>query len=542
MTLSILVAVIPFLGFSIARLFSNADVAARHPFTFIERFIYQICGINPLEDMTWKNYAKALIYFNLAGIFLLFSILKFHGMSFGLSLNVAISFVTNTNWQAYSGEVDLTPMIQMLGLGVQHFLSAATGIAVVLVLARSIKRKLSAGVGNFWTDLVRSTIYVLLPLSLIGSLALVSQGVVQSFSADQEIISLEGKPQAMKVGPVASQVAIKQLGSNGGGYYGANSAHPFENSTPFSNFLQILALLLLPGALIFTYGLLVDDRKHAWALFGASFALFIVGLTIVFWAQAQGNAFLGGLPFLEGVELRNGLASSSFWAAATSASSNGSVNLSLTSMSPISGLVALFNILTGEVIFGGVGSGVYGLVLYAILTVFLAGLMVGRTPEYLGKKITADIVILSSIGVLGPALLILIFSSVATISTLGLSALGHAGPHGLTEVLYAFGSMVGNNGSAFGSLNASSPFYLWAGSFCMFLGRFGVILPVIAVAGKFAAAKITPPSSGTFPTNGPTFAVLLIVVVILDGALTFFPAFALGPYLEHLLMIAGRGF
>lgn len=540
--LGILVAVIPFLGLSIARFFQMSGASLKHPLTGVERILYKISGINPLEEMTWKHYARSLICFNVVGISFLIGLLVLQKVPFALALNIAVSFVTNTNWQAYSGEVDLKPWVQMLGLGVQNFLSAATGIAVMVVLARSIRRKLMSTVGNFWTDLVRSTIYVLLPLSLIGAVPLMSEGVVQTFESSHEATTLEGKQQILPVGPVASQISIKQLGSNGGGFFGTNSAHPYENPSPFSNLFELLALLLLPGACIFTFGILVGDRRHAWALFGSVFGLFLVGLAAALYAQTRDNPFLFGLSFLEGTELRHGISSSAFWATATSASSNGSTNLAMSSMSPIAGLVALFNILSGEVIFGGVGSGVYGLILFAIITVFLAGLMVGRTPEYLGKKISSEIVILSSIGLLAPGLLILIFSAVACLSTAGLSSLGHSGPHGLSEILYAFASMVGNNGSAFGSLNAASPFYLWAGSFCMFVGRFGVILPVIALAGKFAEAKITPPSSGTFPTNGPLFGFLLVVVIILFGALTFFPALSLGPIAEHFLMLNGKGF
>jgi K+-transporting ATPase ATPase A chain len=389
---------------------------------------------------------------------------------------------------------------------------------------------------------VRSTLYILLPISLAVALILAGQGVIQNFSHYVNARTVEGMDQVIPMGPAASQVAIKQLGTNGGGYFGANSAHPFENPTPFSNFIEYLSILIIPSALVYSFGVLVNRRLHGIVLLWAMFLMLITGIGVSFWSEMQSNPAIGGLAFMEGKEVRFGIIPSALWSVLTTAASNGSVNAMHDSLSPLAGCVAIFNMLLGEVVFGGVGSGVYGIVLFAVLTVFIAGLMVGRTPEYLGKKIETRDVLYSVIGVLLPCATILIMSSISLVARTGLSSLTNSGPHGLTEVLYAFSSAANNNGSAFGGLDASTPYYLVLTSLAMLLGRFGVIIPVLALAGSLARKKYTPPSIGTFPTEGGLFVILLISVIVIVGALTFFPALTLGPIIEHFLMLGGRVF
>lgn len=517
----------------------------------LERALYRAAGVDPAAEMTWSRYAGALIVFNLLGgaVVLALQLLQAHlplnpqgfpAVPLGVAVNTAVSFLTNTNWQAYSGESSLSYLTQMAGLGVQNFLSAATGLAVLAALARGFSRKSAAGLGNFWADIVRSTLYVLLPLSLVFAVVLVSQGVVQSFAPYPTATTLAGTAQVIPLGPAASQIAIKQLGTNGGGFFGVNSAHPFENPTPLSNFLQTLALLLLPAACVYAYGMLVGAKRHAWVLFAVMLVFFLGALGLSLWSEyaAPGSATLA----LEGKELRFGVTPSVLWANATTVASNGSVNAMHSSLSPLAGGLALFNILLGEIIFGGIGSGLYGMVMMIVLAVFLAGLMVGRTPEYLGKKIEAFEVRMAALAILLPCAGVLLGCAVSFATEAGRAAAGNAGPHALTEILYAWGSMANNNGSAFGSLTATGDLYTWGGALAMLLGRFGVIVPVLALAGRVAAKKITPPSSGTFPTDGPLFAVLLSAVILIVAALTYFPALTLGPVLEHLLLAAGRTF
>ena len=523
------------------------------PLRFLETGIYRMSGVETAAEMTWKQYALALLLFNLVGFLFVLGLQLFQHLlplnpaklgpvPFWLAVNTSVSFMTNTNWQAYAGENTLSYLTQMLGLGVHNFLSAATGIAVVAALARGLVGRSTHFIGNFWIDLVRSTIYVLLPLAVLWAILLMGQGVLQNFVAYVSAQTLEGVQQILPMGPVASQIAIKQLGSNGGGFFGVNSAHPFENATPFSNFLEMFALLLIPAALPIAYGRLVGDKRHGLIIYLAMFILFIVVLVVAFKAEFAGNPALAGLNFLEGKEIRFGIVNSVLWGMASTVTSNGSVNAMLSSFSPGAGGLALLNMMLGEVVWGGVGSGLYGMALFILVTVFIAGLMVGRTPEYLGKKIEAGEIKLAVIGILAPSLLILTFSAFASISELGLASLGNKGPHGLSEILYAFTSTTQNNGSAFGGLNANTAFFNITTSITMLVGRFIVLIPVLAIAGRLASKKFTPPSSGSFPTNGGSFLILLCSTLVIVGALTFFPALCLGPIMEHFLMLAGRFF
>lgn len=546
-----LIAGTPLLGRWLARVLQGNIPAALRWLAPVERLIYRVAGIEPATEMAWPRYAFALVAFNLLGGALVLALQLtqahlplnpqgFAAVPLGVAVNTAVSFLTNTNWQAYSGEASLSYLTQMAGLGVQNFLSAATGLAVLAALARGFSRKSAAGLGNFWADLTRSTLYVLLPLSLVFAVVLVSQGVVQSFAPYPTATTLAGTEQVIPLGPAASQIAIKQLGTNGGGFFGVNSAHPFENPTPLSNFLQTLAILLLPAACVYAYGLLVGARRHAWVLYGVMLAFFLGALGLSLWAEyaTPGSAALA----LEGKEVRFGVTPSLLWANATTVASNGSVNAMHSSLSPLAGGIALFNMLLGEIVFGGIGSGLYGMIVVAILAVFLAGLMVGRTPEYLGKKIEAFEVRMAVLAILLPCAAVLLGCAASFATASGRAAVGNAGPHALTEILYAWGSMANNNGSAFGSLTATGGLYTWGGALAMLLGRFGVIVPVLALAGRFAAKKTVPPSSGTFPTDGALFAVLLAGTIVIEVALIYFPALTLGPVLEHLLLAAGRAF
>lgn len=517
----------------------------------LERTIYRVAGVDAAADMSWQRYAVALVAFNLLGglVVLALQLAQAHlplnpqhfaAVPLGVAVNTAVSFLTNTNWQAYSGEASLSYLTQMAGLGVQNFLSAATGLAVMAGLARGFSRKSAAGLGNFWADLTRATLYVLLPLSFVFAVVLVAQGVVMSFSPYANATTLAGTEQVIPLGPAASQIAIKQLGTNGGGFFGVNSAHPFENPTALSNFLQLLAILALPAACVYAYGSLVGARRHAWVVYGVMLAFFVGALGLGLWSEyaSPGAATLA----MEGKETRFGITSSVLWSTATTAASNGSVNAMHSSLSPLTGGLALLNMLLGEIIFGGIGSGLYGMVMVIILTVFLAGLMVGRTPEYLGKKIESFEVRMAALAVLVPCIAVLVGCAASFASASASAAVGNAGPHALSEILYAWGSMSNNNGSAFSSLTATGDLYTWGGALAMLLGRFGVIIPVLALAGRLAAKKTVPASSGTFPTDGGLFALLLAGVIILVAALTYFPALTLGPILEHLLLSAGRTF
>jgi K+-transporting ATPase ATPase A chain len=541
------------LGIWLARTLQGDTPAWLRWLSLVETAMYRLGGVAPEEEMTWKQYAGAVLLFNLIGgvLVLALELLQGHlllnpaampAVPLGVAVNTAISFITNTNWQAYSGEATMSYLTQMAGLGVQNFLSAATGIAVMAAVARGLSRHSAKGLGNFWADTVRSTLYVLMPLSLIFAVVLVAQGVVMTFSPYAHATTLAGTDQVIPLGPAASQIAIKQLGTNGGGFFGQNSAHPFENPTPFSNFLETLAILLLPAACVYAYGRLVGAKRHAWIIYGVMLAFLVVALGVSLWAELNPPASLGHSIAMEGKEVRFGIVPSLLWANATTVASNGSVNAMHSSLSPIAGGVALFNILLGEIIFGGVGSGVYGMIAMIILAVFLAGLMVGRTPEYLGKKLESFEIRMAALAVLVPCASVLVACAISFATDAGRSAVGNPGPHALTEILYAWGSMFNNNGSAFASLTATGDWYAWGGAAAMMIGRYFVIVPMLALAGSLAAKKTVPPSSGTFPTDGWLFAGLLSGVIIITVALTHFPSLVLGPVLEHFLMQAGRTF
>ena len=543
----------PLLGKYMYNVFTNKKNILTPAFGKIEQFIYKFLKINSREEMNWKKYLYSVLIFNFAGFILLLLLQliqqwlplnpeSLQNVPFHLALNTAISFITNTNWQAYGGETVMAYSVQMLGLTVQNFLSAATGIAVLLALSRGIINRLTDKLGNFWIDTVKATLYVLLPLSIVLAVLLVSQGVIQSFAPYDKINTLEGYEQIIPSGPAASQIAIKQLGTNGGGFFNVNSAHPFENPTPFSNFLEMLSLLLIPAALTYTYGLMTGSKKEGWILFSVMMILFIAGLAGSLFSEYTFNPVLNTASNFEGKELRFGITNSIIWSTATTCVSNGSVNAMHSSLSPLAGMIAMINIMLGEIIFGGVGSGLYGMLIFVFLTVFIAGLMVGRTPEYLGKKIEALDVKMSIIAVLIPSALILIYTSIASVIEPGLSSLANSGPHGFSEILYAFSSASGNNGSAFAGLNANTIFYNLTTAFAMLFGRFGVIIPVMVIAGNLVKKNKTPVSSGTFTTDNYVFAILLIGVILIVGALTFFPALSLGPIVEHLLMKGGMTF
>jgi K+-transporting ATPase ATPase A chain len=551
--LSALIVLTPLLGSYMRRVFSGETCFLTRVLGGVESLLYSLIGVSPKEEMNWKRYTGSLLVFNFFGFALLFALqMSQHGLplnpqnlpnvSADLAFNTAASFMTNTNWQSYTGETTMSYLTQMLGLGVQNFLSAATGIAVLLALIRGLTRRSMQEIGNLWVDLVRSTLYVLLPLCVLWTVVLVGQGSVQNLSSYTRVTTLEGSIQTIPQGPAASQIAIKQLGTNGGGFFGANSAFPYENPTPLSNFFEMLAILLIPSALVYAYGAMVGSRRQGWVLWGCMMTLFILGLAVSLRAEYQFNPSLHTLPVMEGKEVRFGVGNSVLWSVATTAASNGSVTAMHDSLSPLSGLVALLNIMLGEVIFGGVGAGLYGMIIFVILTVFIAGLMVGRTPEYLGKKIEAFEIKMAAIAVLAPSAVILVFSAAAVATRAGLAGVTNAGPHGLSQILYAFSSAAGNNGSAFAGLETNTLFYNIAMGTGMLIGRFAVIVPVLAIAGSLVQKKITPPSSGTFRTDTPLFALLVISVILIVGALTFFPALSLGPIVEHLLMLQGATF
>ena len=549
----LLILLTPLLGGYMARVFKGERTLLSPLLTPVESLLYRLSGVDPAAEMRWTTYAVALLAFNALGLVLLFAIQLLQGVlplnpaglppvSVEVAFNTAVSFATNTNWQAYSGESTLTYFTQMVGLAVQNFVSAATGIAVLLALTRGLARRSASTLGNFWADMVRSTLYVLLPLSLLLAVVLIGQGVVQTFQPYVEATTLSGGSQIIPLGPAASQIAIKQLGTNGGGFFGINSAHPFENPTPLSNFLEMLSILLIPAALTYTYGVMVGSRRQGWTLFAAMMALMLLGLGVGLLAEYSPNPALDVTRMLEGKEMRFGITNSVLWATATTAASNGSVNAMHDSLMPLTGLIALLNMMLGEVIFGGVGAGLYGMLIFVILTVFIAGLMVGRTPEYLGKKIESREIKMAIIAVLAPNAVILLFTALASVTDAGLVSRSNGGPHGFSEMLYAFTSGAANNGSAFGGLNASTPFYAYLVGIAMIIGRFGIILPVLAIAGSMVGKKVTPPSPGTFATDNPMFAGLLIAVILIVGALTFFPALTLGPIAEHFLMTANQTF
>jgi K+-transporting ATPase ATPase A chain len=579
------------LGWYMARVYEGQPIGLDRLLGPIERFIYRLCGIREQEEMGWTSYGMATLVFSAAGFFLLYVMQRLQGVlplnpqKFGavlpdLSFNTAVSFTTNTNWQAYGGETTMSYLTQMVGLTVQNFVSAATGMAVLIALIRGLARKSVETIGNFWVDLIRTTLYILLPLSFFFSIALVSQGVFQTFgdyqkvkllqpvTYDNPVVDAKGQPaldekdqpksekvtvteQVVAVGPAASQVAIKQLGTNGGGFFNVNSAHPFENPTPLTDFLELLAILLIPAALCYTFGKMVGDTRQGWAILVAMTIVLVVFVVAAYWAEGSGNPLLANLGVnrtasaaqsggnMEGKEVRFGIANSVLWASATTAASNGSVNSMHDSYTPLGGFVPLFLIQFGEVIFGGVGSGLYGMLVFAIIAVFVAGLMVGRTPEYLGKKIEAYEMKMASLLILIMPMIVLGFTAVASVTDAGKAGIFNPGPHGFSEILYTYSSQGNNNGSAFAGFGANTPFYNLTGGIAMLIGRFWWIIPTLALAGSLARKKAVPAGLGTLPTHTPLFIILLIGTVVLVGALTFIPALALGPIVEHIIMLQG---
>lgn len=542
------------LGRFMARVFEGERTFLSPILHAVERGLYRIAGIDETLEQGWLAYTMAMLAFNAAGFALLYALLRLQdvlplnpqemaAVPPDLSFNTAVSFVTNTNWQNYGGESTMSYFTQMAGLTTQNFVSAATGIALLLVLARAFARRQVTTLGNFWVDLTRATLYVLLPLSIVLALVLVWQGVPQNLGASVDATTLEGGKQILSQGPAASQVAIKQLGTNGGGFWNANSSVPYENPTPLSNFLQVLSILLISAALTHTFGAMVRDKRQGWALYAAMAAIFLAGVAVTYWAEGAGNpqfAALGIDPSnFEGKEVRFGIANSSLWAVATTAASNGSVNAMHDSFTPLGGMILIVLMQLGEIVFGGVGSGLYGMLLFVVVTVFVAGLMVGRTPEYLGKKIEAKEVKMAMLAILLLPLTMLGFMAVASVAPFGVSSIQDAGPHGFSELMYLYTSSAGNNGSAFAGFTGNTPWYNTTGGLAMLLGRYGVIIPAMAIAGSLAVKTIVPPSAGTFPTHGALFVGLLIGVILIVGGLTFLPSLALGPIVEHLSMRAG---
>lgn len=549
----LLIILTPILGNYMARIFSGENPAGMKIFKPAEELIYRLGGIQSEYQMNWKEYTCTLLVFNFFGFIMVYLLQVIQAylplnpqhlanVNPVLAFNTAVSFMTNTNWQSYAGETTLSYAVQMLGLTVQNFLSAATGIAVVLTFIRGMKNRSSDKIGNFWVDLIRSIVYVLIPLSILVAILLISQGVIQTFNNYPEVITVEGSRQTIPVGPVASQIAIKQLGTNGGGFFNANSAHPLENPTPLTNFIEMLAILVLPAALTYTFGRMLGATRQGWIIYITMFILFMAGLGISLFSEFYSHPSYSAPGIMEGKEMRFGITNSVLWANATTCASSGSVNAMHSSLSPLTGLVILLNMMLGEIIFGGVGSGLYGMLIFVILTVFIAGLLVGRTPEYLGKKIEAFEVKMAIIGILAPGFVILVFTALSVLNPTGLAGILNHGPHGLSEILYAFSSAAGNNGSAFAGLNVSTNYYNLLIGAGMLIGRFGVIIPVLAIAGSFSSKKIIPPSSGTFRSDTVLFVFLLISIILVIGSLTFLPVLTLGPVMEHFLMISGKIF
>ena len=590
--LIVLLALAKPLGAYMARVYEGRPFGLDRLLGPLERSIYRLSGVHADDEMRWQTYAWAMMLFNLAGLLVVYALQRIQGLlplnpqSLGpvspdSAFNTAVSFATNTNWQGYGGETTMSYLTQMLGLTVQNFVSAATGMAVLVAFIRGLARRSAQTIGNFWVDLTRSTLYILLPLSLVLALVLVSQGVVQTFGSyakvsvvqpttyDEPVTDADGKPildekgqpktkkvtlteQVLALGPAASQIAIKQLGTNGGGFFNVNSAHPFENPTPLANFLELLAILLISAALCYTFGVMVKDTRQGWAVLAAMTIMFVGLLAVCVVAEQGGNPLLARLGIdqqasalqgggnMEGKEVRFGVVNSALWATATTAASNGSVNAMHDSFTPLGGLVPIWLIQLGEVVYGGVGSGLYGMLVFAIIAVFVAGLMVGRTPEYLGKKIEAYEMKMASLVILIPPALVLLGTAVAVVTSGGKAGISNPGPHGFSEILYAFSSAGNNNGSAFAGLGANTPFYNISLGLAMFFARYWLAIPTLAIAGSLAGKKLVPPGAGTLPTHTPLFVALLIGVVVIVGALTFFPALALGPIVEHLMMLSSR--
>ena len=586
--LAVIFALTKPLGVFMARVFNREQTFLDPVARPLERFIYRLTGVDADHDMAWTEYAFCMLMFSAASMLLLYGILrlqmllpwnpqKFAGAAPALAFNTAASFTTNTNWQNYAGEAAMSYLTQMAGLAYHNFVSAAAGIALAVAFIRGIARREKTTIGNFWVDMTRATLWVLLPLSIAGALLLVSQGVVQNLRPHDRVklvepqqiqkTGIDGKPmvdaagkpvmdavteQTIAQGPVASQEAIKELGTNGGGFFNANSAHPFENPTPLSNYLEMILIFAIPAGLTYTLGRMTGSSRHGWAVWAAMAFLFLCGVTAAYWAEAKGNPLLAGVDQrasatqpggnMEGKEVRFGIANSALFATVTTDASCGAVNGFHDSFTPLGGMVPLVNIMLSEVVFGGVGAGLYGILIYVVLAVFIAGLMVGRTPEYLGKKIEAYDVKMAMLVTLVFPLVILTFTAISSVAGFGTSSITNPGPHGFTQILYAFVSQAGNNGSAFGGLNGNTPWYNIAGAMTMLVGRFFMILPMLAIAGNLAKKKYVPPSLGTFPVTTPLFSVLLVGVILIVGALTFFPALSLGPILEHLMMTAGKTF
>jgi K+-transporting ATPase ATPase A chain len=559
--LAIVAAVKP-LGAYMARVFDGEPVVLDKALGWLERLVYRLCGLPRADgerEMTWTTYALAMLLFNVAGVVVVYGIQRLQtllplnpdgmaAVSPDLSWNTAVSFVTNTNWQSYGGETTMSYFTQMVALAVQNFVCAASGMAVMVALIRGLARKTTATLGNFWVDLVRSTLYVLLPLSILLALVFVSQGVVQTFSGAQHVALLQATKDAsgnavteqiLAVGPVASQEAIKQLGTNGGGFFNINSAHPFENPTPLSNFFNMYGLLVIPAALTYTFGKMVKDTRQGWAVLAAMFAILLPLLWLCVAQEQAGNPALQALKVvganMEGKETRFGISASALYATITTGVSCGAVNSAHDSFTPLGGFVPLFLIQLGEIIFGGVGAGMYGMLMFVVVAVFVSGLMVGRTPEYIGKKIEAKEMKMASLAILVPCATILIFTAIGVATEAGRKGVLNPGPHGFSEILYAYSSATANNGSAFGGISANTPFYNTTLGLAMFFGRFFIKIPVLALAGALAQKKIVPISAGTLPTHTPLFVAMLVGVILIVGALTFIPALALGPFVEQLL-------
>jgi K+-transporting ATPase ATPase A chain len=586
--LGVIFAVTKPAGIFMARVFNREQTFLDPVLRPVERLLYRITLVDEDHDMRWTEYAFSMLLFSGVSMLALYLIeriqqllplnpQKFAGVAPELAFNTAASFTTNTNWQNYAGEATMSYFTQMAGLAYHNFASAAVGIALAIAFIRGIARREKETIGNFWVDLTRTTLWVLLPACIVYALVLVSQGVVQNFrpydtaklvepqqvqrvgTDGKPVVGLEGKPvmdtvtdQVIAQGPVASQEAIKMLGTNGGGFFNANSAHPFENPTPLSNYLQMLSIFIIPAGLTYTLGRMTGSQRHGWAVWAAMAILFMPGVTTAYWAESKGNPLLKGVDQnaslmqsggnMEGKEVRFGIADSTLFATVTTDASCGAINGWHDSYTPLGGMVPLVNIMLSETVFGGVGAGLYGILIYVVLSVFIAGLMVGRTPEYLGKKIEAYDVKMAMLVTLVFPLVILTLSGISSVAGFGTSSISNTGPHGLSQILYAFTSMAGNNGSAFGGLNGNTSWYNIAGGMTMLVGRFFMILPMLAIAGNLAKKKYVPPSLGTFPVTTPLFSVLLVGVIVIVGALTFFPALSLGPILEHLLMQAGKTF
>ncbi len=554
---AVIVALTPVIGGYMTRVFAGERTFLSPILRPVESVLYRVGGVDEKREQHWLAYTFAMLLFHVGGFVFLYALMRVQGalplnpagqsaVAPDLALNTTISFITNTNWQNYGGESTMSYLVQMLGLTHQNFLSAATGIALAVALSRGFSRASVQTVGNFWVDLTRGTLYVLLPICVLLSLFLVWQGMPQTLGAYVDATTLEGAKQTIAVGPVASQVAIKMLGTNGGGFFNANAAHPFENPTALSNFVQMLAIFVLGAAMTNVFGRMVGNQRQGWAILGAMGVLFIVGVAVCYWAEANGTAALQALGLsggnMEGKEVRFGIVASALFAVVTTAASCGAVNAMHDSFTALGGMIPLINMELGEIVVGGVGAGLYGMLLFVIITVFVAGLMVGRTPEYVGKKIEAREVKMAMLAILVLPLMMLGWTAIAVVYEPAVASMGNAGPHGFSEVLYAFTSQAANNGSAFGGLTGNTPFYNLAGAIAMFVGRFWMIVPAMAIAGSLAAKKTVAVSSGTFPTTGGLFVGLLIGVILIVGGLTFFPALALGPIAEHLAMLADGSF